>query len=319
MGAVSRTEPVRATVVTPSLNQGAWIGDALESVRSQTYPFVEHLVVDGGSTDKTLAVLKAASAGSSLAWNSAPDRGMYEAINKGIRQARGTIVCYLNADDLLAPWAVEAAVEVFLAHPEVDVVYGDAVELADGRPSSLKLQVPFQWERIVRYGSLVQPAVFWRRDVATRVGSFDSDLQFVGDLDYWLRIGKSGRFHHLDEVLAAYRVHSAAKTSRFRTDMRQEELQMRIAHDSRRRGRMLHQLRARISHGWAVRVQLLRFVASIGSGADARWGRFRVDGDPAGDRLQWALALLPLAGRLGNSAVVRVRRGWLARFESTKR
>ena len=95
------------SIITPTLNQGRTIGATLESVRRQTYSRIEHIVIDGGSSDSTSDILAAAHQASGLIWRSEPDRGMYDAVNKGLRLATGEIVGYLNSDDLLLPWAVE--------------------------------------------------------------------------------------------------------------------------------------------------------------------------------------------------------------------
>ena len=111
--------PIRplVSIVTPTLNQAEYLGRTLGSVRRQTYPRIEHFVVDGGSTDATLHVLRAAESSAGMRWVSEPDDGMYDAINKGISRTTGEIVGYLNSDDLYFPWAVEAAVRVFESRP----------------------------------------------------------------------------------------------------------------------------------------------------------------------------------------------------------
>jgi glycosyltransferase involved in cell wall biosynthesis len=293
MGAASPTDRPLVSIVTPTLNQAAMINDSLASVRRQTYRSFEHIVVDGGSTDGTLDALASASG---ITWRSEPDGGMYDAINKGFHLSHGEILGYLNSDDLLAPWALETVIEAFDAHPNVSVVYGDALEL---NPPSVdpKLQVPMDHERLVRYGSLIQPAVFWRRAVFDRHGGFDASLQFVGDLDYWLRLSGSERFHHVDEIIAMYLVHPGAKSSRSRDAMRSEELAVRRAHGMRGSRRSPRNVLARLSHGWAVRTALVRFVRAIGRPGDPRWARFRADVHPAVRTRRLIGALLPLANR----------------------
>ena len=113
------------SIVTPSLNRADLIESTLRSVRSQSYPHVEHIVVDGGSTDGTLAVLRRYEGTYGLRWISEPDHGMYSAINKGLAMARGQVLAYLNSDDLYFPWTVETVVAAFRSHPEADLVHGD--------------------------------------------------------------------------------------------------------------------------------------------------------------------------------------------------
>src|SRR5215471_13377895 len=116
------------TIVTPSFNQAAFIGEALESVRQQNWPHVEHVVMDGESTDATVDILKRHSGRSDwkhLRWISEPDRGQAHALNKGFSTVRGEIVGWLNSDDRYLPHCFEHVARVFQQHPEVDVVYGD--------------------------------------------------------------------------------------------------------------------------------------------------------------------------------------------------
>ena len=111
------------TVVTPSYNQARFIRETIESVLKQDYPRIEYLVIDGGSTDESVSILREYS--DHLRWVSEPDRGQAHAINKGWRQARGCILAYLNADDLYMPGAVAQAVAALVAHPEAAAVYGE--------------------------------------------------------------------------------------------------------------------------------------------------------------------------------------------------
>lgn len=305
------------SIVTPTLNQAATIVDTLRSIRDQTYERVEHIVIDGGSTDGTLPILEAAASESSLTWRTEPDDGMYDALNKGFQLAAGQILGYLNSDDRLAPWALETVVRAFEATPEAGVVFGDAVELSP-TGSELRLQVPVRGDRLARYGSLVQPAVFWRRDLFDRHGGFDSALQFVGDLEFWLRLAQTEHFEHVDEVLAAYLVHPAAKTSKHRDAMRGEEMQIRRAHGAGGRRIAAPNLVARVSHGWAVRRQLLRFVRATRFAHAPGWARFRADARPRIRPLRLVAALMPLAVRRGPTHWLAVGGGWLASTASSR-
>ena len=119
------------SIVTPSLNQGTFIDATINSIKAQTYHRYEHIVVDGGSTDETLGILRRTEGSYPMRWTSEPDRGMYEAVNKGMRQATGDILCYLNSDDLYLPWTLESLVEAFRRHPEAGNVFGDALTVDD--------------------------------------------------------------------------------------------------------------------------------------------------------------------------------------------
>ena len=202
---------MRVSLVTPSLNQGAWLEDCLRSVREAVSP-VEHWVIDGGSTDRTRDILAAQDF---ARWISEPDRGQTDAINKGLAHCGGEILGYLCADDFLEPSALERVVAAFSAHPEADVVYGDGFFLeSDSGWKRRKNAGPFSWPRLRARNFLIQPAVFWRRRVMERFGVFDATLRFCMDHEYWLRIGAETHWVYLPEPLATCRLHADAKTSR---------------------------------------------------------------------------------------------------------
>jgi glycosyltransferase involved in cell wall biosynthesis len=216
--------PPLVSIITPSLNQGRFLRRTVESVLSQSYPHIEYLVLDGGSTDESLAVLK--SFGDRLAWVSEPDGGQAQALNKGFARARGDIRAYLNSDDVLAPAAVERMVEHFLAHAEADLVYGRANYVDEtGRVLGAYRTAPYSTRRLVEDNCLCQPAVFWRARLARWVGPFDERLHCCMDYDYWLRAARAGaRFHYVDDLLACSRLHPAAKTLSCRLQMYRESI-----------------------------------------------------------------------------------------------
>jgi hypothetical protein len=199
------------SVVTPSLDQCETISATIESVRRQTYPHIEHIVVDGGSSDGTLEILREAGAKGSLRWTSEPDSGMYDAINKGLAGAGGEILAYLNSDDTWFPWTVQKAVDVLRRHPEAGFVFGDLLTVDLSGELSLEFYGPFRLAYLRRQGFIGQPTVFLRREVWEREGPFDASLQFVGDCDYWMRIGRRFPGRKVNEVLALQRNHPAAK------------------------------------------------------------------------------------------------------------
>ncbi len=204
------------TVVTPSYQQGEWLPETLASVRAAAERAaprhqVEHVVVDGGSTDGTLEVLKGQSFAS---WVSEADQGQTDAINKGMEQARGEILCYLCSDDTWEPDTAREVLDAFEAEEEFDFVYGDYyfLEMPAGR-RRLKTAGPFSYSRLVRTNFLSQPATFWRRRVRDRFGKFNPDLRYCMDYEFWLRAGRETRWHYLRQPLASMRLHPDAKTS----------------------------------------------------------------------------------------------------------
>ncbi len=202
------------SLVTPSLNQGGFIRETIESVLSQDYPALDYFVQDGGSTDGTLDVL--ASFGERVRWVSEKDRGQADAINRGLRRARGEVLGYLNSDDVLRPGALRAVGEAFAAHIGTLFVWGRAAYVdAEGRTVSPYLVRPDALDRLADSCFIAQPAAFFRRRVHDEVGEFDETLHHTMDYDFWLRI--AGRFGascglFLDRELAGARLHAGAKT-----------------------------------------------------------------------------------------------------------
>jgi glycosyltransferase involved in cell wall biosynthesis len=204
------------SIVTPALNAARFIGDTLASVRDQDYGPIEHIVVDGGSDDGTVELLKRAPG---VAWTSRKDAGMYDAINAGLRMARGEIVAYQNADDrYVTPDAVSSAVRHLLDHPETDVVYGDFRYIDEaGRPlpGGERRSPRFDARLLLRYSFIPPHATFLRARVVKEDGLWlDPTLRYPGDWDWFVRMTLAGkRFAHLDKVLSEFRLHRRSQTA----------------------------------------------------------------------------------------------------------
>ena len=201
------------SIVTPSLNQGQFIDQTLASVAAQDYASIEHLVVDGGSTDGTLDTLRKYEA--HLAhWLSEPDRGQSHAINKGFARATGRVFAWLNSDDLLLPSAVRIAVDYLERYPEVGLVYGDRVHIdAKGNVVGVN-RCPRHDPHMFRNDvTLPQETCFFRREVLEAVGGHDEDLHFAMGLpDLWIRIGRLSTMRHIPMFLGVFRDHGLAKS-----------------------------------------------------------------------------------------------------------
>lgn len=261
------------SIVTPTLNQGRFIEQTIRSVKSQSYPGVEHIVVDGGSTDETLDILRQYEGSYNLRWLSEPDRGMYDAINKGMRLATGEVLAYLNSDDLYFPWTLAVVADHFRRHPETDLVYGDVLGIHErtGR-QDIRFQPAFRYDFLLRAGSLVQPGVFWRRTVAEAAGEFDLSLRLAGDLDYWLRIGPDRRYDRVEEILAIERDHDDTKrSSQWGVLIRESDVARarvdRVRPARRRLGLIVGRFRAWL----AKRIYWIRFAMRV-RGRDTRSG-----------------------------------------------
>jgi len=223
---MSATLP-RITVVTPSYQQAAFLEKTLQSVLEQSYPNLEYFVVDGGSTDGSLEIIRRHAAGLAW-WTSEKDRGQSHAINKGFARATGDILCWVNSDDYLAPGALHQVAAALGDAKSPRAIAGDCVRVFDdGRP-------PFRHRgRAMDLGDLLeywhpypmhQPSVFWTRAVYERVGQVREDLHLIMDFDYWLRIAAVCSFQYVPEILSYAHYHAAAKTAdEFREYTRQRE------------------------------------------------------------------------------------------------
>lgn len=204
------TEPPLVSIVTPSLDQGRFLAAAIRSVAEQDYPRLEHIVVDGGSSDETLEVLRASHG---VRWISEPDEGQADAINKGFALAEGEVLAWLNADDLYLPGAVTAAVEA-LAAAGAGLVYGGWTQI--GEDGELLREVrahPFDYRELLEVRNFIaQPSAFFTREALERAGGLDASYRYALDYELWLRLAKSTRVTTVDRPLAAFRLHEGSKT-----------------------------------------------------------------------------------------------------------
>jgi glycosyltransferase involved in cell wall biosynthesis len=224
------TRPPLVSIVTPSFNQARFLRRTVLSVLTQTYPHIEHIVMDGGSTDDSVAILR--SFGDRLSWVSERDHGQAHALNKGFARTQGDVLAYLCSDDVLAPGAVEKVVAAFEEHADWDVLYGRAayIDEADRRIGEYRT-APFTFRRLLEDNCICQPAAFWRRSLALQVGPFNERLHGCMDYEYWLRMARAGgRFGYLDDLLAAARLYPETKTMSCRLQMYRESIDACLTH-----------------------------------------------------------------------------------------
>jgi glycosyltransferase involved in cell wall biosynthesis len=203
----------RISIITPSFNQAKYIKETIKSVLAQDYSCLEYLVIDGGSTDGTLEILRQYE--ERLSWISEPDEGQAQAINKGFKLAQGEIVAWLNSDDVYLPGALHRVADFFSQHPDLDLVYGDYYVIDSSSKVLLrKKEIPFDYN-ILLYGLdyISQPATFFRRSVFKKVGYLDESLHYGLDWEYWLRLASRGcKLVLIPHYLAAIRWQPQAKT-----------------------------------------------------------------------------------------------------------
>ena len=232
------------SIITPSFNQGAFIERTIQSVLNQGYPDLQYIVMDGGSTDETVGILKAY--GDRLTWVSEPDHGQGHAINKGLRRATGDIVAYLNSDDELEPGALRRIGAYFKSHRDAEWVTGKC-RIIDPQGRETRRSITAYknaWMRTKSYQVLLvlnyisQPATFWRRSMLESIGYFDESLHYTLDYDYWLRIGGRHRLHVLDGYIARFRVHPDSKGGT--SAQKQFDSELAVAKHYTQSGAMLH-------------------------------------------------------------------------------
>ena len=199
------------TIVTPTYNMGHFLRETIESVLSQDYPHVQYIVMDAGSQDDTVEILK--SYGSRLEWVSEPDEGQSDAVNKGFLRARGEIFTFLNADDIYYPGAVRAGVEAFARRPDAGVVYGNAwYTREDGSAFKRCPVLPYDYDRLGHLCYICQPASFLRSKVWAEMGGLDKSLHLTLDYDLWLRIADRYPMAYVAQDLATSRMYKENKS-----------------------------------------------------------------------------------------------------------
>jgi glycosyltransferase involved in cell wall biosynthesis len=207
-------DPPSISIVTPSFQQGATIERTIGSIVDQGYPRLEYVVQDGGSSDGTAAVLERWRDRID-SWESAPDGGQGDAINRGFARTGGEIMAWVNSDDVLLPRALDAVAGHFARHPETDVVYGHRalIDEDDRQVGAWMLPRHRDWPLLL-VDAVPQETLFWRRRIWDAVGGrIDTSLGFAIDWDLIVRFQAAGaRFVRLPYVLGGFRVHDAQKT-----------------------------------------------------------------------------------------------------------
>ena len=218
-------EPPLVSIVTPSYNQGQFIEETILSVVNQDYPRIEYIIMDGGSTDETLDILRKYTG--LLTWYSEKDKGQSDAINKGLRLAKGEILAYLNSDDTYLPGAFTRAVRYLTAeNPDSHFVYGEGYHItAEGTIIERYPTEPFDIRRLAETCFICQPTTFWKRDVMETIGFFNENLHYALDYEYWIRIAKQyGTLGYLSEYLANSRLYQETKTLSKQFEANEERL-----------------------------------------------------------------------------------------------
>lgn len=205
----------RITLVTPSYNQGAYLESAIQSVLTQNFPKLEYIMMDGGSSDNSIAILRQYAAHFAY-WTSEPDTGQADALKRGFARATGEILGWLNADDVLLPNALHTVAAFFFRHPDCDFLTGDSAFInADASREVFEVRAaPYSFDDLLHYYAdkyLPQPSVFFSRAAFQHVGGLDASLRYMMDLDLFLRLRREYALHYIPQRLSLMRIHPAAK------------------------------------------------------------------------------------------------------------
>ncbi|UUX92235.1 glycosyltransferase family 2 protein [Methanoplanus endosymbiosus] len=217
----------KISIITPSYNQGEFIEETILSVIDQDYPNIEYIIIDGGSTDNSIDIIRKYEDKISY-WVSEPDKGQTHAINKGLSKATGDIIAYLNSDDIYLPGTFGVIADYFNNNPIVDMIFGDIIHID---------KMSNQIEKVVRepiilddlYGCcfyIPQPTVFLRKEIVEKIGNFDEILNLGMDLDYWIRLSFVGIIDYIPKTLACARIYPEAKSSALSINYLDEHLKI---------------------------------------------------------------------------------------------
>lgn len=205
---------LKISIITPSYNQGVFIEDNILSVKNQDYPNVEHIIVDAGSTDNTIDILKKYEGTYNLRWVSEPDNGQSDAINKGVAMAQGEVFGWLNSDDVyMYTDSISKIMDSFKKNKSADLVFGDLGFIdKHGEIMTFYAHKKFNYRKFMsgRYTLAQQPVFF--RDYVLKENQLRVDLEFLMDYELWARIGGKYNFKHINDVSAAIRIYPETKS-----------------------------------------------------------------------------------------------------------
>jgi glycosyltransferase involved in cell wall biosynthesis len=221
-------DPLKISIVTCSYQHGAFIDATIRSVLEQGYEDVEYVVMDGGSTDRTVEILR--SYGERIDhWESAPDGGQTDALIKGFACSRGEVMGWLCSDDLLLPNALETVAHFFRTQPTIDAVYGDALWI-DRSGSLIRPKKEIGFSRFMLrfdHNYVPQPSMFWRRRLFDKVGGLDSRFNLAMDSDLWDRFSQVTRIAHVPAYLSCMRFYPEQKARALRPEALAEDGEIR--------------------------------------------------------------------------------------------
>jgi len=210
---MKKESSLRVSVITPSYNQGKYIEQTIQSVLNQTYGNIEYLVIDGGSTDNSIDIIKKYE-GKIAYWINEPDNGQADAVNKGLKRAIGDLVCWVNSDDILYPDYVACRVRQFKENPNVDMIYGDIEQGPEPSKKRLRKGKQTSIKNMLKYAEcpIPQQSAMWRREVVKKLGYLVPRWHVVLDREYFIRIAAHGLIKYVPGAVAFFRNHEQSKS-----------------------------------------------------------------------------------------------------------
>jgi len=216
----------KISIITPSFNQGEFIEDTIISVISQNYPNLEYIIIDGGSTDNTIEIIKKYEEKINY-WRSQPDRGQSHAINKGIKVATGEIINWLNSDDLLTENALFEIAKAFHQHTDSLMVSANGWNLEqNGEKGLVGRPVDKDELNYLISSPFCQPACYFRKSVLQEIGLLDENFNITMDRDLYVRIALNGHIKEIEYPVAIFRIHKDQKTFYFHEEWHQDRLKV---------------------------------------------------------------------------------------------
>jgi glycosyltransferase involved in cell wall biosynthesis len=244
---------MRISIVTPSFNQGRFIEETISSVLEQRYQDLEYIVMDGGSTDGTQAILERYATHFAHV-QSGPDGGQTEALAAGFARANGDVLAWLNSDDVYEPGTLDEVAEFFARRPEAQFVFGDSTWIdAGGTILRRKREIPFKRDLWLRtYNYIPQPSTFWRRDLYLAAGGLDPAFSLAMDTDLWARFSDMTTLHHVRRYWSRMRVHEDQRNTRLRARSDEEDaiIRRRYQLPEGARGRVERAAAKAVRIGW---------------------------------------------------------------------
>lgn len=229
---IMRRPEIKVTVVTPSFNQGEYLEETIDSVLSQNIKNLEYIIMDGGSVDQSVEIIKKHEKFLAY-WQSKPDGGQPQAINEGFKRSSGDILCWLNSDDLYLPKTLQKVVDFFSQEKGAEFLYGDYFLLYPDGHIVAKPKISYDFDIcLTSFLMIPQPSSFWTRKIYEAVGGINATYQYAFDYDFFLRIGNHLRLRpeslcHRHDFFSLFRVHNESKSVAQRKNFRAEHRQIR--------------------------------------------------------------------------------------------